>query len=372
MGQTLSSPLTEKVHCLQGEDDRIKYAASSMQGWRITMEDAHTIILNLNESTKNSSDSPHVSFIGVYDGHGGTAVAQYAGQNLHSKIAATKEFGEMNYEAAMKRGFLDLDAEIAKGSAFQTDVSGCTACTCLITPDWKAIIANAGDSRAVLSRSGRAVPLSVDHKPYNEKESERITRAGGFVQMGRVNGNLALSRALGDLDFKKNTTLPAEEQAVTANPDVFSYPLVDEDELIIIACDGIWDCLDNQEVIDFVRLKLAETRDIMATCNALMHHCLADSVEMEGVGCDNMTVVITAILKNKTVDQWFDRIARDVKARNLKIPLTHPIGDDYKEDEETEPESEGDEADFMRAVMQAAAAENENMYNNDDDDDYDE
>lgn len=136
-------------------------------------------------------------------------------------------------------------------------MSGCTACACLITEDWKCIIGNVGDSRAVLSRGGNAIPLSVDHKPNNEKEFERISRAGGFVQAGRVNGiktaglnmkyliynsigNLAMSRALGDLDFKRNRALSPEEQAVTGNPEVFQYPLIVEDEFIIIACDGIF------------------------------------------------------------------------------------------------------------------------------------
>ena len=75
--------------------------------------------------------------------------------------------------------------------------------------------ANAGDSRAVASVSGRAEPLSVDHKPQDQLEQERITAAGGWVVFNRVNGNLALSRALGDFPFKQNSAVTAERQVVT-------------------------------------------------------------------------------------------------------------------------------------------------------------
>jgi protein phosphatase 2C family protein 2/3 len=115
MGQTLSSPRTEKQHCLQESDKRLKFAASSMQGWRITMEDAHTAILNVNAGKPNEAELPHVSFFAVFDGHGGTAVAQYAGEHLHGKVTETEEFKNGAYTEAMRRGFLNLDAEIAQG-----------------------------------------------------------------------------------------------------------------------------------------------------------------------------------------------------------------------------------------------------------------
>lgn len=75
--------------------------------------------------------------------------------------------------------------------------------------------ANAGDSRAIAGINGTFEPLSFDHKPTNEDEMRRITAAGGWVESNRVNGNLALSRALGDFIFKKNETKRSEEQVVT-------------------------------------------------------------------------------------------------------------------------------------------------------------
>lgn len=98
--------------------------------------------------------------------------------------------------------------------AIKEQMAGTTAITVLIK-DNKLYCANAGDSRAVASRKGQLVPLSSDHKPNNPEEMERIYNAGGWVEFNRVNGNLALSRALGDFLFKRNQTIPAEQQIVT-------------------------------------------------------------------------------------------------------------------------------------------------------------
>jgi len=80
--------------------------------------------------------------------------------------------------------------------------------------------------------------LSFDHKPQNEGEKARITAAGGFVDFGRVNGNLALSRAIGDFEFKKSADLPPEQQIVTAFPEVTVHEIGQDDEFIVVACDG--------------------------------------------------------------------------------------------------------------------------------------
>lgn len=69
-------------------------------------------------------------------------------------------------------------------------------------------------------------------------EKARITAAGGFVDFGRVNGNLALSRAVGDFEFKKSADLPPEQQIVTAFPDVAVHTITEDDEFLIVACDG--------------------------------------------------------------------------------------------------------------------------------------
>ncbi len=117
---------------------------------------------------------------------------------------------------------------------------------------------NVGDSRSIASVRGRVQNLSYDHKPNNELETKRILAAGGWVEFNRVNGNLALSRALGDFVFKRNETKKAEEQIVTAYPDVDIKELTADHEFILLACDGIWDVLSNEEVLDFVRSRIAQ------------------------------------------------------------------------------------------------------------------
>jgi protein phosphatase PTC2/3 len=84
-----------------------------------------------------------------------------------------------------------------------------------------------------ITHATRAIMLT---SPLDEKN--RITAAGGFVDFGRVNGNLALSRAIGDFEFKKSAELSPENQIVTAYPDVEQHDLTDEDEFLVIACDG--------------------------------------------------------------------------------------------------------------------------------------
>lgn len=100
------------------------------------------------------------------------------------------------------------------------DSIGCTANVILLDKMKKVYAANAGDSRCVLARGGKAVPLSFDHKPDDEGELKRIEKAGSVVTEGRVDGNLNLSRALGDLKYKTNKDLKPEEWPITAYPDV--------------------------------------------------------------------------------------------------------------------------------------------------------
>lgn len=140
----------------------------------------------------------------------------------------------------------------------QPSHAGCTANVILITPDY-IYCANAGDSRSVASINKKHVPLSYDHKPEDEKEIKRITKAGGQVQYGRVNGNLNLSRALGDLEYKGNSKIPPEEQIITAYPDVIKIPNQNID-FIIMGCDGIWQVKTNEDMVEWVAKRLADPK----------------------------------------------------------------------------------------------------------------
>lgn len=171
--------------------------------------------------------------------------------------------------------------------------SGCTAVVALVAGN-KVYVANAGDSRCVASRGGVAVDLSVDHKPEDELELARITKAGGKVTSeGRVNGGLNLSRALGDHVYKQVADLPAEEQMISPMPDVKVLDVTPDVEFLVLACDGIWNFMSSQEVVEYVRPKLQKNPvKISSICEELFDTCLAPDTGGDGTGCDNMTAII--------------------------------------------------------------------------------
>ncbi|KAI8332400.1 phosphatase 2C-like domain-containing protein [Chlamydoabsidia padenii] len=317
MGQTLSEPVIDKDSRCE-TNTKYTYGLSSMQGWRLTMEDAHAAELKLADT--------EASYFGVYDGHGGSTVAKYTGNILHHKVRESQFFDKREYRSALKDAFLTIDKELQEDQNFTGDPSGCTAITVLITPENKLFVANAGDSRSILSSKGQHKALSYDHKPTDRLESQRIVAAGGFIEFGRVNGNLALSRAIGDFEFKQNDQLPAEEQVVTCNPDIIEHELTEEDEFIVLACDGIWDCMTNQEVVDYIRARIAQHEPLELVCESIMDHCLAPDSEVGGVGCDNMSIIIVGILNGRTKDEWYDWIASRVP-KTKKDALGNDIED---------------------------------------------
>ena len=155
-------------------------------------------------------------------------------------------------------------------------------------------------------RGGVAVPLSHDHKPNAPTESARIAAAGGFVEENngfyRVNGNLNLSRSLGDLKYKQSKALPPAEQIITAEPDVLHHKLDPADEFFVVACDGVWDVLSNQEAVDFVRTRIQADRSqgreprLSKICEDIFDRCVADNPrETRGIGGDNMTCIVVEV-----------------------------------------------------------------------------
>ncbi|XP_044857393.1 protein phosphatase 1G-like [Mauremys mutica] len=176
--------------------------------------------------------------------------------------------------------------------------SGTTAVVALIRGK-QLIVANAGDSRCVVSEGGKAVDMSYDHKPEDELELARIKNAGGKVTMdGRVNGGLNLSRAIGDHFYKRNKNLPPEEQMISALPDIKVLAINEEHDFMVIACDGIWNVMSSQEVVDFIQAKISQKdengdlRPLSSIVKELLDQCLAPNPSEDGIGCDNMTCII--------------------------------------------------------------------------------
>lgn len=173
-----------------------------------------------------------------------------------------QSFKDGDYKKALEESFLKVDEVIMTpacnkvldtytegeeaqrfGSSDKIAKSvGCTAVVGLLTPT-EIYISNAGDSRGVLSKSKVAVELSEDHKPENYGEKARIEAAGGFVEDNRVKGVLNLSRSLGDCEYKLDSSLPVDKQMIIAWPEIRVAKRAPENEFLILACDGIWDCM---------------------------------------------------------------------------------------------------------------------------------
>ncbi|XP_017883294.2 probable protein phosphatase 2C T23F11.1 isoform X1 [Ceratina calcarata] len=312
MGQTLSEPVTaKKSACCKNSYYRV--GSSCMQGWRIKMEDCHVHILSL-------PDDPGTAFFAVYDGHGGSAMAQHAEKHLHEYIIRRSEYKTGNIVQAIQQGFLELDKDMQNDIVLKDKQAGTTAIA-LLVKDNVVYSANAGDSRAVASVKGTAVPLSRDHKPTLKDERERIKAAGGWVEFNRVNGQLALSRALGDFMFKRNEHKSPQDQIVTAFPEVQEFRVTEDWEFVILACDGIWDVMTSSEVVNFIRSRLVQTKirtgqeedtmDPEEVCEELLKHCLAPDALM-GTGCDNMTVVLVCFLHGKPYSHLISRCKESI------------------------------------------------------------
>lgn len=283
-----------------------------MQGWRVSMEDAHCHILSLGP------EDPKAAYYGVFDGHGGAKVAAYCANNLHRYVLRRPEYEAGKMEEAIRQGFLDCDTAMRTEESLKDEMAGSTAVV-VFTRGKELWCANAGDSRCVAGVGGVARPLSNDHKPMDTKERARIETAGGFVEFNRVNGNLALSRAMGDFVFKMNDKLGQSEQIVTCDPDIEIGEITEDWDFILLACDGIWDVLSNQEVTDFITQRLGQAMEPEDICEELMNRCLSPDCQMGGLGCDNMTCVLVCLLHGKPYQALVERCARQSPDRKSVV-----------------------------------------------------
>eukprot|EP00871_Galdieria_phlegrea_P003543 jgi/Galph1/418/GphlegSOOS_G5248.1 len=215
----------------------VGFAEEANHRFRPTMEDAHVVV---DEFAGNNKDA----FFGVYDGHGGRAAVEVIEIILHKFLEEELEkTGGADPARALANAYLRADKILEEKRFLYV---GATAVTCYIKTSGKNRVlfcANVGDSRAVLSRNGKALRLSYDHKASDAMEVDRITKDGGYIIMKRVNGVLSVSRALGDHAMKS---------VVIGEPYVTSETLTEDDKFLILACDGLWDVVEDQEVVNFV------------------------------------------------------------------------------------------------------------------------
>jgi len=270
MGHVLSAPVRSQLLQRKG-DKQFKVASTEMQGYRMDMEDTHTIKLNLSEK------NPGFAYFGVYDGHAGDKCSAFLEQELYKRVGALSKPDDpvelSECVQAFDQEFLEREGEKTHGS---------TCCFAVVKRleegdekmQWEVTVSNVGDSRAMIIRKdGTLISLTEDHKPSNLEEQARIQQAGGMVQMNRVDGQLAMSRAIGDYIYKTNPNLEPHEQKVTAVPDITTGVCYKDDRLLI-CCDGIVEAMSNEDASEFVHKVSQEVDDPAKVIYKLLEYSL--------------------------------------------------------------------------------------------------
>ena len=330
------------------------FAISSTKGRRKTQEDTYVIETELGDSSTRHNILPDHTLFAVFDGHGTSFASEYVAKHFVSTFCNQRSFVEYSNRIrkfsnkagrkstvtvkptdtntdiellrnAITATMLALDAklleevvnnascnEVGTGieGAFDVSDSGTTALIVILTQT-HIVCANLGDSRAILQRRGgnnTTISLSSDHKPCNEVENDRICKAGGVVLGGKIDARLAVSRCLGDFDFKHKPSILAaasfidnynnksmaevyvkpHDQMVSSIPDITIVTRDDEnDQFLILASDGIWDVLSNEKCTKLITTIFEEGEQSVAlVCEELLDQCYTKG------SLDNMTVIL--------------------------------------------------------------------------------
>ena len=238
----------------------MKIFSHSLQGKRDANEDKHVNIINL---TGDNSEYNNINFFAVFDGHGGKAVSKYLKENLppffvykfSKNIYSNPKTSSKYFIKAFEKIQSKIIADLPRASQY----CGSTCCIGIHYKDEKLKdklwILNIGDSRAIkCNKFNIAEQLSQDHKPNSPEEKLRIENMDGVIEFDgydwRIKG-LSLSRAFGDLDCSPY---------VTHLPQIYNYTIKNDDKFIIFACDGLWDVMSNQDVVEFINELLMNTK----------------------------------------------------------------------------------------------------------------
>jgi len=282
MGGFLTQPLMSKILNRKG-NKFFRVGATTMQGWRQSMEDAHSIHMSLENHV-------NTGFFGVFDGHCGKQASIFCHENMYKYV---DKVDLTNFENITQQ-IIKLDSDFMEN--YHID-DGTTAIFAISQPNlneegivinYKLTVGNIGDSRAVLGRNNNeAKPLSEDHKPSLVSEQRRIETAGGFVSLGRVRGNLALSRAIGDRQYKVPKDFPPEKQQVSCIPE-YQTEIVTSNDFLFIACDGIYegDIFTPESIVQYISDKLQHSDDLAQITSDVLDECVARGSK------DNMSAMI--------------------------------------------------------------------------------
>ncbi|XP_074280160.1 putative protein phosphatase 2C 53 [Silene latifolia] len=226
----------------------------SKKGRREHIEDRFNVIPDI-------SGDPNQAFFAVIDGHGGQEAANYVAENLGKNILKglenIKKEDQHGVEEAISEGYSQADEEFLRQGV------GSGACTAsVLLRNGQLYAANVGDCRVVLSRAGLATRLTNDHRLSREDERLRIQNSGGFIHdnnngLWRVQGTLAVSRAFGHQHMK---------EWIICEPEIQHVPLTSDCQFLIVASDGLWDKVGEQEAIDI----LSKEENTMESCKKLV------------------------------------------------------------------------------------------------------
>ncbi|KAM0938468.1 putative protein-serine/threonine phosphatase [Dioscorea sansibarensis] len=273
-------------------DGGLTHASVSVVGRRREMEDAVAMAPGFSKG---------YDFYGVYDGHGGAKVAHVCRDRMHVVLAEevrVRAEDEVGWKEALMASFARVDGEVvetALSPRAEERTVGSTAVVAVVGPK-RIVVANCGDSRAVVSRGGVAVPLSIDHKPERPDEMQRVEAAGGRVinwNGYRVLGVLATSRSIGDYYLKPY---------VISEPEVTVVDRTEIDEFIILATDGLWDVVSNQVACKVARQCLSGRAakmfpEAVRGRTAVEAATLLVELAMSRGSKDNISVVVVALKK---------------------------------------------------------------------------
>ncbi|KAF9942924.1 Protein phosphatase 2C 1 [Mortierella alpina] len=279
LAESAAAPTAIDLQCVLKDLDEYEFAVGVSEDrnrrCRRTMEDTHAFIYNYEGITGHG-------FFAIFDGHAGKAAADWCGQHFHEvfgRILEEKsEQPGVDFQELVNDAFLAVDQQLAEALQ-QGRSSGCTAIMAYIRKEGSKRVlytGNVGDARAVLSHKERAVRLSYDHKGSDHTEAQRILDVGGFVMNNRVNGVLAVTRALGDSSMK---------EFIIGAPYTTRTEIGTDNPYLILACDGLWDVCSDQEAVDLVKDVVCPTK----ASQILLEHAL------QKFSTDNISVMVVRL-----------------------------------------------------------------------------
>ena len=254
------------------------------QGKRAAMEDVAHVRTRIRVPER---DTANAALLIVFDGHGGKRCAEWASELLPERVLWNLKDPARSWRDALWDAFLDADAELRKRADRERDASGSTVLACLFDGTDRLYVASLGDCRCVLATRDGYCNLTTDCRADRPDEVARVVAARGFVANRRLNGQIAVSRALGDFAFKSPPDAPP---AVSCEPDITEVQLRDGDDFLLIGCDGLYDVLTSEEAVDFARDQLRAGRPLDAAALNLVHHAIDDRDSR-----DNVSVILAKL-----------------------------------------------------------------------------